>query len=888
MTDDITHRPWPLVGRRPQLLLAEEVLARGTGHGLVVFGPAGVGKSRLARECLRIAEERGYAVARAQATAAAAAVPLGAISHLVPTPLLPDDPLTAVRQTADHLRSRASRTGLVLLLDDLHLLDHTSVLLLRQLMDTDAVVLLATARTGHPGTAAAAGFVDDRVARTDLSCLDPRETRELLVAVLGHPVSGRTVHHLHTTSGGNPLYLRELVRSALDRGSLVHDGELWDLVEAFTLTCPHLEELISARLDQAPAGTRTALELLALREPVPLRLLTRTVPDGRLDTLEDSGLVHVVRDHRRVSARLAHPLYGEVLRARLTALRHRDLLLLHADLVEGSGARRREDPPVVETDWLEATGEIRRPELLAAAAGQAAALGDHARALELIRTVPPAMRSFPLWMLYGRTLYEAGEFTEAEEVLGRLVTRAPGPREREWAITARAQNLVAGLGRTFHEVWPVVEEDWPMPPDGTLSAGLLALRATTATQTWNYTEAVDACAAFTALRDAQQEHDSGPAAVDPELLVGMAEVMSSVFLGRGAAARGRMAEVEAIEIPETVSAMSRETLELARRTMRVLMLAECGDLDAALATGAEYAGSAHGDVRMLLITRGRAALLAGDLVQARQLFAEVVRASRRHVAYMLPEALSLLAATAAQLGDMSAARRALTERDRLGLPESMTELRLGPAWLLAAEGRLGEARELLLGAAEDSRKAGCLQPESILLTDVVRLDGAALAVDRLTELAATCSGAFYRARARFARAAADHDADGLEEAACALADVGARLVAAEALTMAASLHHHEGRGRKAQACTRLAETLLARCVGARTPALRTRSHLAAFLTPRETEIALIAVEGLRSREIAAQLHLSIRTVENHLLRVYNKLGINGRAELAEALGGVRV
>ncbi|MER6314791.1 helix-turn-helix transcriptional regulator [Streptomyces sp. NPDC001581] len=69
--------------------------------------------------------------------------------------------------------------------------------------------------------------------------------------------------------------------------------------------------------------------------------------------------------------------------------------------------------------------------------------------------------------------------------------------------------------------------------------------------------------------------------------------------------------------------------------------------------------------------------------------------------------------------------------------------------------------------------------------------------------------------------------------------------------------------------------------------MRTRSHLAAFLTPRETEIALMAVEGLRSREIAAQLHLSTRTVENHLLRVYTKLGINGRAELAEALGGVR-
>jgi len=57
-----------------------------------------------------------------------------------------------------------------------------------------------------------------------------------------------------------------------------------------------------------------------------------------------------------------------------------------------------------------------------------------------------------------------------------------------------------------------------------------------------------------------------------------------------------------------------------------------------------------------------------------------------------------------------------------------------------------------------------------------------------------------------------------------------------------------------------------------------------FLTRREREVAVLAARGLSNREIANVFFVSVRTVENQLSRVYTKLGLGGRDELASALG----
>ena len=55
------------------------------------------------------------------------------------------------------------------------------------------------------------------------------------------------------------------------------------------------------------------------------------------------------------------------------------------------------------------------------------------------------------------------------------------------------------------------------------------------------------------------------------------------------------------------------------------------------------------------------------------------------------------------------------------------------------------------------------------------------------------------------------------------------------------------------------------------------------LTPQEQQVAELAVRGLRNREIAEQLFISVRTVGAHLNSIYPKLGISGRHHLSAAL-----
>jgi DNA-binding CsgD family transcriptional regulator len=131
-------------------------------------------------------------------------------------------------------------------------------------------------------------------------------------------------------------------------------------------------------------------------------------------------------------------------------------------------------------------------------------------------------------------------------------------------------------------------------------------------------------------------------------------------------------------------------------------------------------------------------------------------------------------------------------------------------------------------------------------------------------------------------ALAAEDGAALDRVGAAFQDLGALLLAVEAKAAAARAHRAAGRDASANASQEQAAALAAACQGARTPGLGPAMPVS-VLTPREREVAMLAAAHTSSREIATRLHLSVRTVDNHLGRVYAKLGVSSRAQLATLL-----
>jgi DNA-binding CsgD family transcriptional regulator len=135
-----------------------------------------------------------------------------------------------------------------------------------------------------------------------------------------------------------------------------------------------------------------------------------------------------------------------------------------------------------------------------------------------------------------------------------------------------------------------------------------------------------------------------------------------------------------------------------------------------------------------------------------------------------------------------------------------------------------------------------------------------------------------------AAAAVAADGEALAGVADRLAGLGLELAAAEAGDTAVIAARRSGDPRRAQALALQAAVRRVAVADAVTPALRaTTADTATVLTAREREIALLVAQGRSSKEVAAALVLSVRTVDNHLQRIFAKLGVTSRAQLRTAM-----
>ena len=151
-----------------------------------------------------------------------------------------------------------------------------------------------------------------------------------------------------------------------------------------------------------------------------------------------------------------------------------------------------------------------------------------------------------------------------------------------------------------------------------------------------------------------------------------------------------------------------------------------------------------------------------------------------------------------------------------------------------------------------------------------------MAADRLESVPSDGDGPYALAVRAHVAALVAGDAASLAASADRFEVMGAMLLAAEAAAQEATVHAAAGRKGSAATARGRATILMARCEGARTPALlalRGDPAMAA-LTDRELEVVRLAASGLTNRDIAGRLFVSVSTVTTHLYRSYAKLGVN--------------
>ncbi|WP_147431928.1 LuxR C-terminal-related transcriptional regulator [Motilibacter peucedani] len=879
---------WPLVARHAELEGALAALQDRRMRGWVAAGPPGVGKTRLAEEVLGAAAKHGYRTARVTASRSSSQLPFGSVAHLLPAEARGvEDPVTVFDVVLRSVREQVSARGgsrSVVLVDDLHLLDGTSATMILRLLDEGLVFLLATVRSSEPvDEAVSALWRGDGVRRVDLGDLPRRAVQTLMHLSLRGPVDAGAADDVWETSRGNPLYVRELVLGALDSGALQQVGGAWRLVAPLSPT-PRLVEVVAARLDAVPDAGRRALELLAVAEPVSLDdLLAASARPGSdplevmqcLEALERAGTVRSFLDGRRTTVRLAHPLYGEVLRAQLPELARRRAGLVLSGRVKAYGARRYEDPLRIATMQLDATGTADT-ELLVRGARLARHGYDLLRVARLARAALAQQDRLDARLLLGEALYELGEFDEAEQVLDAALDATTDDVALVRVASVRTALELTGRNRP-PEALRVVQQ---AASRARTEPALHALRALEALVLGFAGRAADAVA----LADAVVGDGTPSRAA---MVASWARATGLTLLGRAEiavdAARRGFAMHEAL--PE-VLAVYHVSVHLSAESFA---LQECGRLAEALEVAERGYALATRDRSPWVRTRlarmaGRAAVLAGQPRTAVRWYVEGLSVARAHghdaARKML---LDQKALAHALLGELDEAERALAESAGIEVSAVVyPEHCLGQAWTLAGRGHLGAAHRVLEEGAARAASAGDVSSERRLLHDRARLGEAGAVADRLEELRRPDGGPLADAYALHARALRDGDPTSLAEVAASFERLGCTLLAAEAWTSVAAALRRRGSAREGARAAVTAKALVERCEGAVTPALRAVDAVVP-LTRREREVASLAATGLSSKDVADRLVLSVRTVDNHLQAVYAKLGVSSRADLARAL-----
>lgn len=859
-----------LVGRDEAL--AELAHGLHAAAGAVVIGPAGIGKTALIRAA---AADPAYYPVTIRGSRVSGKTPFGALAWLISemTEDVEARPEQLLHELDSLLAQRAGGKRILLVLDSVEWLDNWTGMAVSQLVRRSGARVLAAAENfSDSAPDLLALWTEGLLHRVDLTPLAMEETRELMQNLLDGPVSTMAAQSMQRHSGGNPQLITLLTRDQADEGSLVRQDGFWVLAKPLVFS-GQAAEVITARLKRLPSDERSLVQLLALCSDLPLPVVLKLFPAETIDSLEEARVVEITDQAIHLaSAGTAAAIAAAIPPGRSRELWEEVSVLLDPKMLRPGAVIRF-------ARWTLASQGTLDPETASRAASLSMAYDDPESALRYIRAVPPSKLNHAMLLAEVQALTETGDYLGALLALDCLLSSADPEEPESWVeIMLRKAALLQFLpnrgdpaeilrrisctiqdyaGRTDQRMWEarvlmthaalaidagrpkeVPEELGSLVEDGTLGAPVrmqaLALQAQYLAMSGDFEKMLTVVQPF---RDEFQGTLGNNTMHSAHI-----RIMQAVV----AAGEHKLAEQLVTDLVDGAN----------RRAFR----GSAGDV----VTGVIHALAGRGDKALASLTSATSQIRVQDpfdvlpLVQALSTSVRAVQGNTQSVEGSVPDAADF--------------RHHPQELIRL----MSHVLRLEAKWATDTQKLCGELRSI----ARESLKTGMVPIALYCLTRAAgRGDHAA--VQELVTAAASANGRWASALYCYGSGLEQKSPSLLLESAALADELGNDLLCNTAARAALQLlEGHKGSESRAQARTAL------RFEHGSFRNLRDANSIQscmAALTPFEADLAHRAARGATRKEISAELHLSPRTIDWHLGKIFDKLHVSGRSELGEVL-----
>jgi DNA-binding CsgD family transcriptional regulator len=880
-------------------------------RGLLLEGEAGVGKSTLWTAGLASAEQRGFQVLSSRPAEAERGLPHvvladlleGVVAEVLPAlsaprrralegALLMDgapeyefDPRALAVAVRTCFQMLAEKQPLVLAVDDIQWVDSSSasalVFALRRLRSERMLLLLARRLDERgEGPVVEEALEPDAVERLRVGPLSIGAIHTLLQRRLGRPFARPTLRRLHEISGGNPFYALELARGLDAAGATVDSLEPFPVPET-------LERLVSARLAGLPGATHEALLLIAAHgRPSRALLGAAGISPNALEPAFAAQVVELSTD----DVRFTHPLLASVLYQESSGGERRVAHGLLAAVVDDPVERARhlalasDGPDEEVAAMLEEAARLPRSR---GAVIAAADLAEHALRLTPSEAVKDQHRRT---IAAARARLESGDAVRARTLALELLPRTRASRRAEALVLLSDIEGASSIERAIELRRDALAA----------AAGVPALLV----------EIHQWLAGFVRSTEGEAAGD-----LHAKAAFELAEALDDDSLRAGALsalAEGRFRT----GVPGALS-LAGQAVRLAKRAadprqrlwvdfMAANLFVWAYELDRAreLLESIDREWSERDEevsatvlwwLGMIELRSGRFPLAADYAERSREIERQYMIGDREE-----PD-VWLVALIAAHRGDLDRARALIeSNRPRHAFGRWGYDAAIGSVELWSGHADAAAARFATADAGFS--EAGVNEPamfwwraehaEALLGTG--RLDDATALVEtwtaqaeRLDRAAAVADMTRCRGLVAAARSDLDDALAELEHAVVQHEAVGDQFGRARALLALGTVRRRARQKRTAREAITAALECFEAC-GAAGWAEKARAELGTIggrtriegLTPAEGRIAALVAEGRTNREVAAALFLTEHSVATALTRVYRKLGVRSRTELA--------